>query len=113
MCDAVQVLIASIRIASGFPALAPRLLCRSHRPVDSVRRHSKHRERQGTLATQCERRVVQHIPRGIGVANINCSKIIAVALTLHASTTVGERRRADATRMPRIAEKFERYPRIH
>jgi hypothetical protein len=23
MCDAVQVLIASIRIASGFPALAP------------------------------------------------------------------------------------------
>jgi len=70
---------------------------------------------QGLLRrAHCENRVRQRTRRGIRAgANIIRKRIVVVIPALHASTAVGERRGADATRMAGIAKKFERYLRIY
>jgi hypothetical protein len=92
MCAAVQVLIASCASTRARALGVQGLLRRAH----------------------CENRVCQRTRRSIRAGvNIIRKPIVVVIPTLHASTAVGERRGADATRVAGIAKKFERHLRIY
>ena len=70
---------------------------------------------QGLLRrAHCENRVRQRTRQSVRAgANVIRKRIVVVIPTLLASTAVGERRGADATRVAGIAKEFERYLRIY
>ena len=71
--------------------------------------------RPGALwRAHCENLVRQRTRQSVRAgANVIRKRIVVVIPTLLASTAVGERRGADATRVAGIAKEFERYLRIY